>query len=1328
MRRRLEQLNWPRICIWRMGPLDIRAVRYNIKQSLSPQRKFAGTRRIIQWNGSLRHDFWTPPTDTQLLIDDIQLKNPHWLVKLYESFQIRRQPHLDGEGAPMRRRQRPTKNELKILTLNSQGSNKKYHILAEYIERIAPDFALIQETRQGASRGDFFTANYNSACIPEVPHEESARGIMIMYRRDTYDINKIQVEALVENWIQPIVAKNRSNGKEHLIVNIYLNSDRQVREEHIPLLVRTIAKLRKDHGEMPITIAGDWNMKADAIDTFNNTYHHLGLERHGDWLPTDHSWRRQVAGSITTTSMIDHFLTEPRELPPTVSIDSGYGESDHYPIIATWNTPTPPCSTTTTERMDHKLILAKADAIRETNFFSPLLDLPDTDDPEELAQGIAQAAWDAAKEVGGTKMAKRGQNRRKKMRTSKRSQRLIRARTRALQTWTRTNKEEDYTLMKEISKETKRSLKEDAKTRTLNFQMKLCDAIATGEGSDEAWRTINSAIGRSSTKMTIKALENIKTGELATTKESVGEALFEHYHRLLSDTENFNSVDYDAIPIHQEETELPGINEDVEWPELCERIKKLGRNKSPGPDGVVSEIYICATRTEDPVLREVIKVAPICDLGRALLKLVRLIWKTGKFPRRWDAATIISLPKKPGSLKPGDYRGISLIQTLSKLVTSILATRILKGALVTGRLCKEQAGFRSYEEAVAQATLVYDLANRARENGQTTYITFIDAEKAFDRAPHGAIIAKCRAFGVRGQALELIRNLYQNASFTVRNEDWTSQPGKVEKGVKQGCPLSPILFCIFMNDLNKAIQHDAPSPGHSLYPGGPQITAGKFADDVAMIAPDRHTAIHQQLAASKWMDSWKMKANAAKCAVMIIEPTRFHTPLTHDPKDWKLQGQPIPITQEYTYLGIHLNDQLDLMRSANFRIKKATAVKNMCLKFFWSSRIPLHLKVVILKAIIIPVMTYGCEVWGWSPQASESADMIVTECLRSIITGSRTSNATLLRHTLDILSTKDLTIKKSIRLFIKSKKSLTHFHDITSFNQARHRQSWASRTKRELTSLKDPIQLPAELKSQHNLAAPKANPTSGIIEDWKLMDYIHSQLHRRAIQKDLQHEDDELDSTERFREGGSIAWNNLYLEAWKLHPMISKGFTVLLKMRITDFRGTYRLAREGHGLESWKTSCPFCNSPSHIEYAEHIITSCPHWSPQRKEAFNTPIITEWEDIAKIIATLGQKYTIAMKRISPSFNLNAQDEDTINAIKKLKEALDAIDLETLKEWIPKVAQFLDAIHHKRRKSIESWNNAHQALTNSNPTKKTTDTPKRKQLRITDIWTKAPAAST
>lgn len=1292
-----------------MGPLDIKTIRRNIHDNIPKGTKVAGIRRILQWNGNTRHDFWTPPDNLDAIITYMSEKQQDWIIKQFETFQVRQ-----ARRSPLRQPPRKIRPEsFSIITLNTQGTGSKYYEITEYIERMAPDFALLQETKQSSERSSLISANYDSIGIAEALHTDSARGMAILFQRGKYEVSKLEVEKDAEHWLLPILAKNSQDGSSHLIVGLYLNSNQIIRNHHIPILVRTVDKLRKEHGDTPFILAGDWNMKTHEVDSFINTFHHLGLERQGDWLPSDHTWQRREGGTVTARTLIDHILTEPREVPPQITIDYTYGRSDHHPVIASWPLPSHNTSSTPSERMNHKLLLAKADEIRRTNYFTPLLDLPDTDDPELLAEEFSKACWSAARETGCTRMAVAGRKKRKKMRISRRSKRLVRARSRAVEDWNLDPSQDKLDMVNTLIKETKKSLKEDAKTRAINFQLKLGDAIASGEASDEAWRTINSCIGRTSTKIPIRALENIKTGEIATTEETIGQALFEHYNHLFSDTENINDIDYSDIPLKIEESELPGINEPIEWPELRSCIVKLGRNKSPGPDGVVSELYITATRTEDPDLRTKVKTEPICDLGRLLLKLAQLIWSTGKFPRCWDAATIISLPKKPGSTKTGDYRGISLIPTISKLITSIIATRILKGALETGRLCKEQAGFRSYEEAVAQATLVYELTQRARERRETTYITFIDAEKAFDRAPHGAIMAKAHAFGVRGRILDLIKNLYQNASFTVRNGDWTSEPGRVEKGVKQGDPLSPILFSIFMNDLNIALQKDAPSIGHSLYPGGPQITTGKFADDVAMIAPNRETAIHQQLAASAWMDKCKMRANAAKCAVMIIEPWyEGYELLDRNPDDWKLQGQSIPIKNEYTYLGIHLNSTLDLHRIAELRISKAKNIKNMCLKFFWSRKIPLHLKVVILKHVIIPVMTYGCEVWGWSPTASTEADKLITECIRNIITGSNSSDSALLRHSLDILSTHNMAIKKSIRLFKKSSKSKTHFHDITLGIEPSI-LSWGSRTIEEIIKLHLPTDLPPALESIHNCEHLD-------IEDDRYMTYVHHQLHRRAAYQEISTRKNEKDSIKRFREGRSMNWNHLYLDLWKLHPTISKGFTVLLKIRITDFRGTYRLAREGLCPEiyrnSWSHTCPFCRMTNHPEYAEHIITVCSFWSSFRQKIFDNTTLLEWSDIAKTIKVLGQPIDQSLSRIIP--NIEQQPLEGIELLKRtIKSAYDNVTEDELKDWITKIATFLQDIHYKRRKLLLQWENQAAEPQDLLPTRNL------RQLRITDLW--APA---
>ena len=120
----------------------------------------------------------------------------------------------------------------------------------------------------------------------------------------------------------------------------------------------------------------------------------------------------------------------------------------------------------------------------------------------------------------------------------------------------------------------------------------------------------------------------------------------------------------------------------------------------------------------------------------------------------------------------------------------------------------------------------------------------------------------------------------------------------------------------------------------------------------------------------------------------------------------------------------------------------------------------------------------------------------------------------------------------------------------------------------------------------------------------------------------------------RFTEGRSLQINQLYLNAWKLYPEITKGFSVLLKIRITDFRGAYRMQREQHGLPSWTHTCPLCNSANHPEYAEHMIAICPKWTQQRMESFGSPYLNEPRQIALTARALGQPMNTYLNRMIP----------------------------------------------------------------------------------------------
>ena len=174
------------------------------------------------------------------------------------------------------------------------------------------------------------------------------------------------------------------------------------------------------------------------------------------------------------------------------------------------------------------------------------------------------------------------------------------------------------------------------------------------------------------------------------------------------------------------------------------------------------------------------------------------MWKRGAIPAELNVASIMSIFKKGETDDPANYRGISLGESLLKLLTSIVAHRLSSCV----KLSVFQTGFRKSEEAAGQVATLLDICQRRQSAGLTSLVCFVDIKKAFDTVPHSALLYKCHLSGIRGRAFDFLRALYENPSAVVCSpEGLTGASFPIARGVRQGCPLSPILFDIYIDDL-----------------------------------------------------------------------------------------------------------------------------------------------------------------------------------------------------------------------------------------------------------------------------------------------------------------------------------------------------------------------------------------------------------------------------------------------------------------------------------------------------------------------------------------------
>ena len=173
------------------------------------------------------------------------------------------------------------------------------------------------------------------------------------------------------------------------------------------------------------------------------------------------------------------------------------------------------------------------------------------------------------------------------------------------------------------------------------------------------------------------------------------------------------------------------------------------------------------------------------------------------------------------------------METLLKLVTTIVARRLQAAMDATDPLCREQAGFRTKEECAAQFTALHDVCLRRRLDHRRTLLAFIDFKTAFDSVPHAALLCKLKARGVCGHTLSFIRALYSNPSFQVVLAGGArGEKVAVERGVRQGCPLSPLLFNIYIDDILQGCK-GVTVPGLDN-----KLRGLLFADDVVLLAHD----------------------------------------------------------------------------------------------------------------------------------------------------------------------------------------------------------------------------------------------------------------------------------------------------------------------------------------------------------------------------------------------------------------------------------------------------------------------------------------------------------
>ena len=220
------------------------------------------------------------------------------------------------------------------------------------------------------------------------------------------------------------------------------------------------------------------------------------------------------------------------------------------------------------------------------------------------------------------------------------------------------------------------------------------------------------------------------------------------------------------------------------------------------------------------------------DAIKVLHSLCQQKWKSQQWPQDWKRSILIPVPKKGSTKECGSHWTITLISHASKVMLKIFHARLQHYA--NQELLEVQAGFRKGRGIRDQIANICWIIEKAREFQKNIFLCFINYAKTFDCVDHDKLQKALREMGTPDHLTCLLRSLYESQEATVRSLYGTIDWFRTEKGVKQGCLLSPCLFNLYTENIMRNSGMDELQAGIKI--DGRNINNLRYADDTTLMA------------------------------------------------------------------------------------------------------------------------------------------------------------------------------------------------------------------------------------------------------------------------------------------------------------------------------------------------------------------------------------------------------------------------------------------------------------------------------------------------------------